>query len=210
MEDDLVIPEEPVISEQAEQTADEIDRMLNAAGKEPERKSPKLPSLAKMSTGAIVAGILDEAGVGMTDEERKKVAEISDEEAMAAFLEANLGTEPIVNEMKARSLFGQFMLQKMDIPAIGFATRFYNIRSTQECIEFAKGLCVKEGATIEDQVNAGKLWLTANREFSVMLKRFVDMASEVAPQGKPPVGKNQAPDIFVENAQILLQRPPSG
>lgn len=204
MEDDLKIAEEA----DDIQSIEDIDRLLNA-GATPS-KPAKLPNISKMPTGKIVEAILDASGSGMTADERKKVVEITDDEAMAAFLDANLGTEPVVNELKARSLFGTYMMQRMDHKAIGFATRYYNIRSTQECIDFAMRLATKEGATDDSKVNAAKLWLTGNRELSVMLKRYVDMAQEMAPPDRPPTGQNAAPDIFVENAQILVQRTPSG
>lgn len=191
------------------ETAEEIDRILRGEVQLVKPRGTDLPKIKRIPTGKIVEAILDEAGVEMADQEREAISKITDEEAMKAFLEANLGTQPVVDEMKARSLFGKYLMQTMDHKAIGFATRYYNIRSTQECIEFARNLVNTPGATVEEKTNAGKLWLTANREFSVMLKRFVDMAQEMAPDNKPPKGVNSAPDIFAENAVVLVQQPSS-
>lgn len=185
---------------------EDIDALL--AGEEP-AKPPKTPKLSKLPAGQMVAAIMDAAGVPMTAEERQEIVEISDDEAMKAFLEANLGKESFVGELKARSLFGSYMMKKMNHKAIGFAARYLNIASTQKCIEFAEGLVKKDGATIEEQTNAGKLWLVANREMSVMLKRYDDLAQQYAPDDKPVPSKNSGPNIFVENGQILVQSQPS-
>lgn len=185
-------------------TIEDIESLLTASD-----PPPKLQKLSKMPAGQMVTTMMDAAGVEMTEAERQEIAIISDDEAMAAFLEANLGTEPFIGEMKARGLFGSYMMKKMNHKAIGFAARYMNMASIQKCREFAKSLAMKDGATDEDRINATKIWLLTCREESVLLKRYCDMAQELAPEQTLPKGKNQAPDIFVENANILVQGQPS-
>lgn len=187
------------------ESVEDIDRILNG-----DDKPQPLMNLSKMPVGDVVAGVLEGIGVEMTPEERKQIEGVSDDEAMQAFFDANLGNEPFIGELKARSLFGSYMMRKMNHRAIGFATRYMNIRSTQMCIEFAMKLATKEGATDEDKVNAGKLWLLANRELSVMLKRYDDIAQQLAPDGKKPKGKNKAPDIFISDSNVVVAPQPSG
>lgn len=186
---------------QPEESIEDIDRLLAS---EPETKAV---NLSKMPPGPMVAAVMDAAGVEMTEEERASLEMISDEEAMKAFLDANLGSEPFINEYKARSLFGSYMMRKIDVKSVGFATRLMNVRSTQQLIEFAIGLAKREGATIEEATNAGKLWLLGNRELSVMLKRFDDLAQQLAPDTTPPKGRNKAPDIFISDSNVVVGQP---
>lgn len=189
-------------TEQPENIED-IDKLLAS---EPETKAK---SLTKMPPGEMVTTIMDAAGVEMTPEERASLETITDDEAMQAFLDANLGKESFIGEYKARSLFGSYMMRKIDVKSVGFATRLMNVRSTQQLIEFAIGLTTAEGATIEDKVNAGKLWLLGNRELSVMLKRFDDLGQQLAPDKTPPKGRNKAPDIFITDSNVVVGQPSS-
>lgn len=190
-----------------EPTLEDIDKLFaSEPAVEPKIKGQKL---SKMPPGQMVTTIMDAAGVEMTPEERASLEVITDDEAMKAFLDANLGKEPYIDEYKARSLFGSYMMRKIDVKSVGFATRLMNVRSTQQLIEFAIDLTRKPGATIEEQTNAAKLWLLGNRELSVMLKRFEELGQELAPNATPPKGKNKAPDILITDSQVILGTPSS-
>lgn len=166
---------------------------------------PEFPPKEGVPTGKQLVQLLENAGVHMTDEERKHVLSIVDDEEMKVFLNAHIGA---LEPREAKSELARFIM-RLDIPSVMMLAHMDNLRSCDMAIDFAKELLKVENITIHDKSEVTRTFLMAIHERGMVVRGISSLVSQLferpalkpkkvvqktAPAEVIPRQKNKPPD----------------
>lgn len=172
----------------------------------PPAEAPKTPNV--LPSGREILARLQADGTDLTEEDQKKLMEISDDEAMSKFLAANLGDTINPDEMEANSVFSSWMMDKINIPPMLLTLQFDNVGQCGRAIEFCYKELAKDGAnalTPEQRNNVLKTMVDAIKQRGYMVKAALQMAQLSKPTKTTKRGKNLPPDTLTKPASVVVQ-----
>lgn len=188
----------------------------------PASEKPPEPQVAakRLTAGEGVTELLEASGMELASEEKAKLLEITEDKAMAAFLEANLGDGMNPNELKARSIFSSWMFKQIVLPPMLLTLHMDNLKQAELAIKEVKRVLADgkgvEGASMTHEERNGyykTLSFLIHDRGAILLKNALNLALLV--QGEPDkknTGKaprNRPPDSLSQTnvaVQVNLDR----
>jgi len=156
----------------------------------------------KPTFGEALISDLDPEGGILTDDQRAKILQIPDVEALKSILYADLGDLMNADISTAEKVFGKFLMSKFEIPPILMTLRFSTIAECQSCIQDHTLLMRDKTLTGAERVNAGKARTEAIKAQNTLLMNLQGLARVVGALKMPPVEskqtkkpKNDAPEF---------------
>lgn len=209
-----------VLPPEAEMSDEEILALLS---QEPPTDPPlapgeRRPKWDKLTPGQQIALVADQNAIELTPEQRAEIERLENDEMAKQFMKTGFGKGAGLDELGARNIFSNMMVQKFDLPTLFLAMKYYNLRSCEKAVEYADQLIQDshtaewlKGADPDKRENlrqqALKIKIFAVKEMSTMLKRAQEMAQKLIPAAPQKPKRNLPPDVFNQQINVNVTVP---
>jgi hypothetical protein len=135
--------------------------------------------------------------------EGKPEPDITEEQALAALKELDVGQKLSVTRAKAEAVFGKY-LSVGGISAPLLTTAFTSVRVIEDCATYAMEEAKKDGALPEDKARFLQVVVMATKALPQLIEQMQELERKIRKPAKPKDGKN-APPVFVpQPSQVVV------
>lgn len=158
-----------------------------------------------LPNGRQILARIEASGGSLPPEDAEAVLEISDDEAMAKFLAANVGDTVNPEEMEANSVFSGWLMNRINIPPMLLTVQFDNLGQCTRAINFCYDELARERMTAEERNNVLRTLVEAIRQKGLLVKNVLQMAQAIKPPKRKSGPRNQPPDTLRKPSQVVVQ-----
>lgn len=145
------------------------------------------------------------AGKKLPEDQERDVLAIGDDEAMSAFLAANLGDTMNPDEMTANSVFSGWLCNKLNVPPMLLTIQLDNIMKADKAIESCNKALEDDKLTPEQRTMNLRSLIEAIRLKGVMVKNASALALLAKPPAEKAAPRNAPPDTLSKAPNVVVQ-----